>query len=187
MKKFSPEKENLIKLIKKLAYKEGDFTLASGQKSKFYVDIKNLSLHPIGAKAIADCAWTILNPKDYDGVGGPTLGADPMATAISLKALDLGVEVPAFIIRKEAKAHGTTKMIEGADNLKSGGRVLVLEDVVTTGGSSIKGIEEVRKAGYKVDTLLCVLDRNQGGRQTLEKAEVKLVSLTTIDEIQEFS
>lgn len=187
MSETQKAKKNLISLIRKLAYKEGDFTLASGQKSTFYVDIKNLSLHPLGAKAIAENAWTQLNPKDFDGVGGPTLGADPMATAISLKALELGVELPAFIIRKEAKSHGTTKMIEGADNLKQSARLLILEDVVTTGGSSLKGIEVVRAAGFKVDTLLCVLDRHQGGKETLEKAKVKLVSLTTIDEIKNYS
>ncbi len=184
---MNKEFQNLITLIRKLAYKEGDFTLASGKKSMFYVDIKNLSLHPLGAQAIADCAWLKLKSRDFAGVGGPTLGADPISTAISLKALALGVEVPAFIIRKEPKAHGTTQWIEGQDNLRPGSRLLLIEDVVTTGGSSLKAIEKVRDAGFIVDTLLCVLDRKEGGEEALKSARVQLISLTTIDEIKKAS
>lgn len=177
--------EKLISLIKKLAYKEGKFILASGKESSFYIDIKNLSLHPEGAREIGQQAWLHLDPKQFDGVGGPTLGADPIGTAISLAALERGVTVPAFIIRKEPKSHGTTQWIEGTDNLKPGGRLLVLEDVVTTGGSSVKGIEKAREAGFKVDTLLCVMDRQEGGTEALSAVGVKLVSLATIAQVRE--
>lgn len=177
-------RQNLIALIRRLSYREGKFVLASGKESSFYVDIKNVALHPEGARAIGQMTWSLLDPKDFGGVGGPTLGADPLATGISLGALDAGAVVPAFIIRKEPKKHGTSQWIEGRENLAAGSELLVVEDVVTTGGSSLKAIEKVRAEGFKVTTLLAVLDRNEGGREALAAAGVKLVALATIDEIR---
>lgn len=177
-------KQNLIGLIRKLSYREGKFILASGKESTFYVDIKNVALHPEGARAIGQLTWSLLSAKSFGGVGGPTLGADPLATGLSLAAFDQGTVVPAFIIRKEPKKHGTSQWIEGRELLASGAEVLVVEDVVTTGGSSLKAIEKVRAEGFKVTTLLAVLDRNEGGREALAAAGVKLVALATIDEIR---
>ncbi len=177
-------KNELVTLIRKLSYQEGKFILSSGKESTYYVDLKNVTLHPMGAKLIGKLTWSILSSKNYGGVGGPTLGADPIATAVSLAALESHSVCPAFIIRKEPKKHGTSQWIEGRENLTQGTNLLILEDVVTTGGSSLKAIEKVRAEGFKVDTLLCVLDRNEGGREALNKAGVKLVALTTIDEIQ---
>lgn len=177
-------KERLIGLIRKLSYREGKFVLASGKESSFYVDLKNVTLHPEGARLISRLAWKLLSPRDFGGVGGPTLGADPLATAVSLGAFDEGVEVSAFIIRKEPKKHGTSQWIEGRENLKEGSELLVIEDVVTTGGSSLKAIEKVRSEGFKVSTLLAVLDRGEGGKEALEAAGVHLVALTHIDEIR---
>ena len=177
-------KQDLIKLIRKLSYKEGKFTLASGKESTFYVDIKNVSLHPQGARLIGKLTWELLDVKKFGGVGGPTLGADPLATGISLAALDRQTEVPAFIIRKEPKKHGTSQWIEGAENLKKGSNLLVIEDVVTTGGSALKAIEKIRAEGFVVDTLLSVLDRQEGGEEALKNAGIRLVALATIAEIQ---
>ncbi len=177
-------KQDLIKLIRKLSYKEGKFTLASGKESTFYVDIKNVSLHPQGARLIGKLTWELLDAKKFGGVGGPTLGADPLATGISLAALDRQTEVPAFIIRKEPKKHGTSQWIEGAENLKKGSNLLVIEDVVTTGGSALKAIEKIRAEGFVVDTLLSVLDRQEGGEEALKNAGIRLVALATIAEIQ---
>lgn len=177
-------KNELVGLIRKLSYREGNFTLASGKQSDFYVDIKNVSLHPEGARLIGALTWNLLDSSRFGGVGGPTLGADPLATAISLAALNSGKIVPAFIIRKEAKKHGTSQWIEGRENLAQGGELLVVEDVVTTGGSSLKGIEKVRAEGFKVTTLVAVLDRNEGAEAALKEAGVNLVSLTRIDEIR---
>lgn len=176
----------LLRLLREKSFKRGKFILASGKESDFYVDVKNTALHPEGAECIGETTWSILNAKDFDGVGGPTLGADPLATAVSLAALKNGVVVPAFIIRKEPKKHGTSQWIEGRENLKSQGRLLVLEDVVTTGGSSLSAIEKIRSEGFRVDTLLCILDRNEGGREALEKSGVRLVSLCTIEELKNF-
>lgn len=177
-------KQKLIDLIRRLSYREGHFILASGKESSFYVDIKNMSLHPEGAKAIGQLTWQVVEAKQFSGVGGPTLGADPLATALSLTAFERGQTVPAFIIRKEPKKHGTSQWIEGRENLTPGGELLVVEDVVTTGGSSIKAIEKVRAEGFKVSTLLAVLDRNEGGREALAAIGVKLVALASIAEIQ---
>lgn len=176
--------QELVKLIRKLSYKEGKFTLASGKESSFYVDIKNVSLHPQGARLIGRLTWEKLDATKFGGVGGPTLGADPLATGISLAALDRQAEIPAFIIRKEPKKHGTSQWIEGAENLRKGANLLVIEDVVTTGGSALKAIEKIRAEGFVVDTLLSVLDRQEGGEVALKNAGIRLVALATIAEIQ---
>lgn len=178
-------KQKLVELIRRLSYREGHFILASGKESSFYVDIKNLSLHPEGAQCIGRLTWRLLEAKTFVGVGGPTLGADPLATALSLAAFESGVTVPAFIIRKEPKKHGTSQWIEGRENLAPQGELLVVEDVVTTGGSSLKAIEKVRAEGFKVSTLLAVLDRNEGGREALAAVGVKLVALASIAEIRD--
>ncbi len=177
--------EKLVELIRKLSYKEGKFILASGKESSYYVDIKNVSLHSEGAQAIGRRAWDLLDPSRFGGVGGPTLGADPIGTALSLMALlDKQVSLPAFIIRKEPKKHGTSQWIEGRENLAPGSDLLVVEDVVTTGGSSLKGIEKLRAEGFKVTTLLAVLDRKEGAEAALREAGVRLVSLATIEEVR---
>jgi orotate phosphoribosyltransferase len=177
-------RESLIALVRKLSYREGDFTLASGQKSSFYIDLKATTLHPDGAWHIGELAAELLKNEGISAVGGLTLGADPIATAVSLSARARGLLWPAFIVRKEAKGHGTSRFIEGTENLKPGARVVVLEDVVTTGGSSIKAIERLREAGYDPAVTLTVVDREQGGREAIEKLGSKFIALATIRDIK---
>ncbi|MEO5970887.1 MAG: orotate phosphoribosyltransferase [Bdellovibrionia bacterium] len=176
----------LTLLIRKLSYREGDFTLASGKKSNFYVDLKNTTLHPDGAYWIGKAALEVLKAEELtiDGVGGLTLGADPLATAISLAARERGIIWPAYIVRKEPKAHGTSQYIEGTENLKPGASVLVLEDVVTTGGSSIKAVERLRDAGFKPVAVLTVVDREEGGAEAFRKLGIKFLALTTLRAIR---
>ncbi|MBY0470696.1 orotate phosphoribosyltransferase [bacterium] len=176
----------LKKLVRKLSYREGDFTLASGQKSKFYIDLKCTTLHPEGAQLLGRLMVERVKAEGLlvDGVGGMTLGADPMATAVSLAALEKGLVWPAYIVRKEPKDHGTAKYVEGTENLPAGAKLLVLEDVVTTGGSSVKAIERLREAGYKPVAVFTVVDRQSGGREVFEKMGVKFLSLFTLQEIQ---
>ena len=194
-------KEQFRDLVMKLAFRRGDFTLSSGEKSSYYIDIKNLSLHPSGAMAIGELAAQVVSLENYSGVGGPTLGADPLATSISLAAYHKNIILPAFIIRKEPKGYGRKKWIEGEENLRKPGPLLLLEDVVTTGSSAIKAIQIVRGEGYVVDTVLSVLDRsqlndtvNEAGKyserhSTAQKrfAEhgVRLVSLLHINDLRE--
>jgi orotate phosphoribosyltransferase len=176
----------LTRLVRQLSYREGDFTLASGKKSRFYVDLKATTLHPEGAYLIGECAYELLMREKLpvEGVGGLTLGADPLATALSLAGRAHGVSWPAYIVRKEPKDHGTARYIEGTENLKPGASVVVLEDVVTTGGSSLKAIERLREAGYKPVAVLTVVDREQGGAQAFEAAGVRFLALTTLSKVQ---
>jgi len=177
----------LTRLIRRLSYREGDFTLASGKKSKFYVDLKNTTLHPEGAFLIGECAYELLAHQKLavGGVGGLTLGADPLATAVSLAARARGAIWPAYIVRKEPKDHGTARYIEGTENLKPGASLVVLEDVVTTGGSSLKAIERLREAGYKPEVVLTVVDREQGGAEAFAAAGVKYLALTTLKKVSD--
>jgi len=179
-------KKALLRIIRERSYREGDFTLASGKKSTFYIDLKATTLHPEGAFLIGKLAVeTMLSVGiEVEGVGGLTLGADPLATSVSLAGRERGFYWPAYIVRKESKDHGTGRYIEGIENLRPGARVLVLEDVVTTGGSSIKAIERLREAGYQPVAVLTVVDRKQGGEEAFEKAGVKLFSLATIDDVK---
>jgi orotate phosphoribosyltransferase len=178
--------DSLIRLIRKLSYREGDFTLASGKKSTFYIDVKVTALHPDGAWLTGALAVELLQREGIpvEAVGGLTLGADPIATAVSLAARAQGLHWPAFIVRKEPKDHGTSRYIEGTENLRPGARVVVLEDVVTTGGSSIKAIERLRAAGYDPLAVLTIVDRQEGGAEAIQKLGLKFLALATLQEIQ---
>ena len=178
---------DLAKLIKKLSYREGDFTLASGKKSNFYIDLKNTTLHPEGAHWIGKLAVDLVIKRKLhiDAVGGMTLGADPIATAVSLAAYEKKLSWPAFIVRKEPKKHGTSQFIEGTENLKPSARVLVVEDVVTTGGSSLKAIEILKTAGYQPVAVLTVVDRQEGGEKVFQDLGLDFLALTRISEIRE--
>lgn len=180
-------KKELLSLIRKLSYREGDFTLASGKKSTFYIDVKVTALHPDGAWHVGELAVDLLKREgiEVEGVGGLTLGADPIATSVSLAARAHGLHWPAFIVRKEPKDHGTGRYIEGIENLRPGARVVVLEDVVTTGGSSIKAIERLREAGYHPVAALTIVDRQQGGAEAIRKLGLQFLALATIQEVIE--
>lgn len=177
-------RRRLVKLVRERSYREGDFTLASGKKSPFYVDLKSTTLHPEGAYLVGRLAVDRLLESGLavEAVGGLTLGADPIATAVSLAARERGLSWPAFIVRKEPKGHGTQQYVEGTDNLREGAGVAVLEDVVTTGGSSIAAIERLRAAGYRPLAVLTVVDREQGGREAFEKLGVPFLALMTLEE-----
>lgn len=196
---FPAESASLLKLIRERSYREGDFTLASGKKSKFYIDMKATTLSGAGAfligrlafhmiRRFAEARFKSVGPSDgassIRGVGGLTLGADPIATAVSLAAHVQGVDWPAYIVRKEAKDHGTGRMIEGHENLPKGAKVIVLEDVVTTGGSSLKAIESLRAAGYDPVAVLTVVDREEGGEAALRSAGLEFLRILSIDELR---
>lgn len=121
--------------------------------------------------------------KPY-AAGGMTLGADPLATAVSLAAYRRGLKIPAYIVRKQPKDHGTLAWIEGAKAYPKGAELLVLEDVVTTGGSSLKAAEKLLAAGFKVPQMITVVDRLEGGREAIEAQGIKLFSLCTLDDIR---
>ena len=185
-KQYEISLKTLKDLILKLSYREGDFTLASGQKSNFYIDLKSTTLHPEGAILIGELAVMRLQQKNLavEGVGGLTLGADPIATAVSIAAFRKGLIWPAFIVRKEPKAHGTSKYLEGEENLRKNSPLLVVEDVVTTGASSIKAVERLQELGYHPVAVFGIVDREQGGGEAIEKAGLRLLSLLTISDLR---
>lgn len=135
----------------------------------------------IGALAVEALVKAGLKPY---GVGGLTLGADPLATAVSLAFFSVGMPVPAFIVRKQPKDHGTLAWIEGAKTFPKGAELVVLEDVVTTGGSSLKAVEKLEEAGFKVAAILTVVDRLEGARKTIEAKGIKFLSLCTLIDIR---
>ncbi len=177
----------LLSMILEKSYREGDFTLSSGLKSSFYIDLKPTILHPVGAQAIGRLAseWMTGSGLKFGGVGGLTLGADPIVMAISLGMLEAGVVLPATMIRKEPKKHGTSRFIEGVENFSPGTDVLVVEDVVTTGGSAKKAIEVLRNEGFRVSHVLSIVDREAGGAAEFEKLGVTFHSFFTISQIRE--
>lgn len=178
--------KKLIAILVERSYREGDFTLASGKKSSFYLDVKETALHPegaflIGTLAVEQLARAGLRPH---AVGGLTLGADPLATAVSLAFFANGMEVPAFIVRKQPKDHGTLAWIEGAKTFPRGAELVVLEDVVTTGGSSLKAVEKLEEAGFRVTAVLTVVDRLEGAKETITARGLKFFSLCDLPAIR---
>ena len=160
----------LLEMMAERAFERREVTLASGRKSNFYFDSKQVTLDAV-AKVEARTSTTLA------GVGGLTLGADPIASAASLVSALVDDPKPAFIVRKEAKGHGTQSFLEGMRNIPDGSPVAIVEDVVTTGGSSAKAIERVRAAGYRVPLVVVLVDRLEGGRENLEAMDVELVTL----------
>lgn len=178
-------RQYLLDLFCKLAYQEGDFVLSSGQRSSYYINGKQVTLHPQGALAIARLLLSHL-PTDTQAVAGLTLGADPIVSAVSVVSTYENKPLPALIIRKEAKGHGTRAYIEGL-NLPEGAKVVVLEDVVTTGNSALKAVERLRDAGYSVNQVLALVDRQQGGAELYQSEGLQFQSLFLIEEIQKRS
>ncbi|MEI6796965.1 MAG: orotate phosphoribosyltransferase [Methanomassiliicoccales archaeon] len=155
----------------------GEFTLASGKKSKYYIDIKKASTNPEVLAIIADEMATLLHGRPRpDRIAGVVLGSVPMAVALSLRT-----GIPFVMVRKEKKDHGTSKLIEGS--LEKGMRVLVVEDVVTSAGSAVYAIDTLRAEGAVVDEILAVVDREEGGLQALEAKDVELRALVTATEV----
>ncbi len=159
-------KEELLKLIKEKAVVRGERTLASGKSSNFYIDGKQVTLDSQGILVTSKVMLAMLHGLHVDAIGGPTLGADPIAAGVSLLSSQTGHPIKAFIVRKDAKQHGMQKMIEGP-MIKEGDRVVMVEDVITTGGSVLKAIQEVEKLKAKVIKIICLVDRNEGAVQTL--------------------
>ncbi len=165
---------DLLRLLRELSFERRDVTLASGAPSTFYLDCKQTALHPEGAWLLGQLLLTlvevveIMSGKSAVGVGGMTLGADPLATATSLVSRSRPKPLAAFIVRKEAKGHGTGAWVEGRKNLPDGSPVVLLEDVITTGGSTLRALERVREEGLVALGVAALVDRQAGGVERLE-------------------
>ena len=169
----------LERLLLERSVRRGDFVLASGARSSYYIDCRLTTMSAAGMVLIGHLGLEAIRAAGWpaDAIGGLTMGADPVAYAIAAASAHAGSPIDAFSVRKEAKGHGTGQQIEG--NFRAGARVVVVEDVITSGGSAEKAIAAVSAAGGKVVGVLAVVDREQGGRQRLEGAGHKVVSLTT--------
>ena len=175
---FEDNRRRLLALLTRLSYEQREVTLASGLKSNFYIDCKQTVLTAEGHYLVGSLFGRVLVEKapEVEAIGGVTMGADPLASAVSTLSYIAGRPLPAFYVRKEPKGHGTQKWIEGEKSVPPGTRVAILEDVVTTGGSALKAIARVREHGLKVAIILGIVDREEGGREALEK-EAPLVTL----------
>ena len=177
------DQELLTSLLAERSSKKGHFILASGRESQFYIDARLTTMSPEGLSVIGRLGLAILRESGWqvDAVGGLTLGADPISYAISHASANTAQPVRAFTVRKEAKTHGTGKLIEGP--FRAGDRVVVIEDVITTGGSALRAIEAVRSNDGTVSGVLAVVDREEGGREKLESTGVSVIALATASNI----
>lgn len=172
----------LLDLFCQGAYQEGDFVLSSGQRSSYYINGKQVTLHPQGALMMGKLLLERL-PEETQAVAGLTLGADPMVTAVSVVGAYCDRILYPLIVRKEAKGHGTQAYIEGL-TLPEGTPVAVLEDVVTTGQSALKAVDRLRAAGYHVSQVLALVDRQQGGGELYQEKGLEFEALFTITDLQ---
>ncbi len=171
----------LLNLLVEKSYRYGNFTLSSGKKSHHYVNCKPVTL---SGEGLALLSQTLLGYVDLHAVAiaGMTLGADPLVSGVAMAAAQSGRALDALVIRKEPKGHGTGAWLEGPLPPR-GSLVTVLEDVVTTGGSSLKAVSKLREAGFLVNNIVTIVDRQEGGELEIKKAGLNLISIFLLDEI----
>ncbi len=172
------DKSILIGLVREKSLEFGDFTLASGKKASFYLDCRKLTLDSAGANQVAEGILDLLGDDLPDAVGGMAIGADPITAAVITIAGQRGRHLKGFIVRKEAKTHGKGRDVEGP--VEPGDTAVIVEDVVTTGGSSLQAIERVKQFGMTVSRVVAIIDRLEGGREIFEGQGYRFDSLLTI-------
>jgi orotate phosphoribosyltransferase len=172
----------LLDLFCQVAYQEGEFLLSSGQRSSYYINGKQITLHPQGGLVVGRVLCAMLSPEIV-AIAGLTLGADPIVTAVSVVAAYEGRSLTPLIIRKEAKGHGTQAYIEGP-TLPPASSIVVLEDVVTTGQSALKAVDRLRQVGYTVNQVIALVDRQQGGAELYQQHGLDFQTVFTIQQIQ---
>ncbi|MEX0614177.1 MAG: orotate phosphoribosyltransferase [Pirellulales bacterium] len=172
------DRDALKSLVREKALKFGDFTLASGKKASYYLDCRQITLDAQGARLVGEGMLELLTDDLPDLVGGMALGADPITAAILTLAGIQGLPLRGVMVRKEAKQHGTSRLVEGP--FREGESITIVEDVVTTGGSSLLAIERCEEVGLKVQRVLAIIDRLQGGREAFTARGYELTTLFTI-------
>lgn len=174
------DKESLKELFRERALKFGDFTLASGKKAKYYLDGKQITLHSRGLQLVSAGLLELLKTGEIDAVGGMSIGADPIVAGVLSAAAQQDIDLLGFLVRKESKGHGTNKFVEGP--VQPGMKVAIVEDVVTTGGSSLLAIERVEEFGCEVVQVLTIIDRMEGGAKNFAEKGYEMSSLLTIED-----
>jgi orotate phosphoribosyltransferase len=177
--KIAELKASLFSLLQKEALKKGEFVLSSGKTSNYYLDGRIITLNPQGAYLVASIILELIKDKNIDAIGGPTLGADPIAGAIAALSHIQKAPIKTFIVRKAVKEHGTQRQVEGPA-LGKGARVILVDDVATTGKALIEAKEALDKMGAIIEKAIVIVDRNEGARENLAKAGLKLESIFTI-------
>ncbi len=177
-------RERLIGIILERSFKYSDdppFTLVSGRKSNYYFNCKPTTLDPEGMNLIGELLFDMLSGAEVTAAGGLTLGADPLANALSVISFQKGRPIKSFIVRKDLKDHGMKSPVEG--NVSAGERVVILDDVITTGGSTIAAIERAKEAGLVIDRVIALIDREEGGRENIEAHVPRVDAVLTRTEI----
>ncbi len=172
------DRDSLQRLIREKALRFGDFTLASGKQAKYYLDCREVTLDSQGARLVGEGMLELLGGDLPDLVGGMAIGADPITAAILTLAGVRDIPLRGVMVRKEAKQHGTGKFVEGP--FRAGESLVVVEDVVTTGGSSLLAIERCEAVGLKVKRVLAIIDRLEGGREAFAARGYELTTLFTV-------
>jgi len=175
------DRQRLIELVQRDALKFGDFTLASGKKATYYLDCRKLTLDSEAANVIADGILEVMADDMPDAVGGMAIGADPITAAVITRSWQQGKPLKGFIVRKEAKEHGTGQQVEGP--IEAGQRAVMMEDVVTTGGSSLRAIEHAREFGLVVDQIIAIVDRGENSAEIFKEVGVEFVSLLHVSDL----
>lgn len=177
------DRGTLLRLLAQRSVRRGRFTLASGRESSHYVDARLTTMSPEGLAVIGPLALQAIRDHGWaaDAVGGLTLGADPIAYSVAIASVTMPPLVRAFTVRKEAKQHGTGRLIEGP--MRDGDEVVVIEDVITTGGSALRAAEAVQRARATVTGVLALVDREEGGRVALEAQGLPVICLATLSEL----
>lgn len=179
------DRKRFLSILKEKSYEKRKVILSSGRESDFYIDCKQATLDAEGAVLCGRLFCDMLEKGEWpEAVGGITLGADPIVTAVSLTSALRGKPIPAFIIRKEPKKHGTAQWVEGTKNLRPGMRVAIIEDVVTTGASTLKAIDRAEESGLVVARVLAIVDRNEGGSEPVAERGHRLEPMFLKEDVE---
>ncbi len=182
---FEDARLELGNMLLKYSYRSGSFTLTSGTTSDFYIDCRCTALIPRGGFCIGTCFLHLISKHcpNIQAIAGMTMGADPLITATSMVALVRGFDLPQIIIRKEAKGHGTGNYLEKAATAPKNANTILVDDVLTTGGTILKSAERLRSQGFKVEHVMVIVDREEGARETLKEEGFNVHSIFTRTEL----
>jgi orotate phosphoribosyltransferase len=179
-------RERLKDLVIEKAFRYSEtpsFKLVSGKMSNYYFNCKAVTLHPEGTYLTGNILFDFIKDSDINGIGGLTLGADPIACAVAYTSYAKGAPVEAFVVRKTPKSHGTMQWIEG--NIVQGDRVAIVDDVITTGKSTIEAVVRAQEAGLKIVKVISLIDRQEGGREAIEALGFPFAAIVTREEVME--